>query len=91
MRPKQQPDFQVTIAVKVDRKSLENAKCKIQSNIYNSKFWVNCFRCGSIYSRDVRGGAFSSGAGRGDDENPRGGAKMKIRGAVRGGAGQKSA
>ena len=46
--------------------------------------------------RDVRGGAFSSGVGRGEDENPRGGAgwggaKMKIRGAVRGGAGQKSA
>ena len=35
-------------------------------------------------------------AGRGEDENPRGGAgwggaKMKIRGAVRGGAGRKSA
>ena len=29
-------------------------------------------------------------AGRGEDENPRGGAKMKIRGAVQGGAGQKS-
>ena len=32
MRPKQQADFQVTIVVKVDRKSLENAKYKIQSN-----------------------------------------------------------
>ena len=28
---------------------------------------------GSIPTRDVRGGAFSSGAGRGEDENPRGG------------------
>ena len=27
----------------------------------------------SINTRDVRGGAFSSGAGRGEDENPRGG------------------
>ena len=26
-----------------------------------------------IHPRDVRGGAFSSGAGRGKDENPRGG------------------
>ena len=37
-------------------------------------------------SRDVRGGAFSSMAGRGVDKNPRGGAKVKIRGAGRGGA-----
>ena len=37
-----------------------------------------------VSTRDVRGGAFSSGAGRG-------GATMKIRGAVRGGAGRKSA
>ena len=39
----------------------------------------------------MRGGAFSSGAGRGEDKNPRGGAgwggaKVKIRGAGRGGA-----
>ena len=52
--------------------------------------------CVELRTRDVRGGAFSSGAGRGEDENPRGGAgwggaKMKIRGAVRGGAGRKSA
>ena len=30
-------------------------------------------------------------AARGEDGNPRGGAKIKIRGAVRGGAGRKSA
>ena len=39
-----------------------------------------------MFSRDVRGGAFSSRAGRGEDKNPRGGAgwggaKVKIRGA----------
>ena len=28
---------------------------------------------GGLETRDVRGGAFSSGAGRGKDENPRGG------------------
>ena len=37
-----------------------------------------------VYSRDVRGGAFSSGAGRGEDKKPRGGAKVKISGAGRG-------
>ena len=36
-----------------------------------------------VHSRDVRGGAFSSGAGGGEDKNPRGGAKAKIRGAGR--------
>ena len=41
----------------------------------------------------MRGGTFSSGAGRGEDKNPRGGAgwggaKVKIRGAGRGGAGR---
>ena len=32
-------------------------------------------RCATTWEegRDVRGGAFSSGAGRGEDENPRGG------------------
>ena len=40
----------------------------------------------NVENRDVRGGAFSSGAGRGEDKNPRGGAKVKIRGA-----GQKNA
>ena len=44
LNPKQQPDFQVTIVVKVDRKSLENAKYKIQSNINNFNFLANC--CG---------------------------------------------
>ena len=36
-----------------------------------------------LFTRDVRGGAFSSGAGRGEDKNPWGGAKMKISGARR--------
>ena len=51
-----------------------------------------------LQTRNVRGGAFSSGAGRGGFGAKMkirgagwGGAKMKIRGAVRGGAGQKSA
>ena len=30
-----------------------------------------------VHTRDVRGGVFSSGAGRGEDENPRGGAKKR--------------
>ena len=30
-----------------------------------------------MHTRDVRGGAISSGAGRGEDENPRGGAKKR--------------
>ena len=30
------------------------------------------------FIRDVRGGAFSSGAGRGEDKNPRGGAKERV-------------
>ena len=37
--------------------------------------WANLAKgvlYGVIGSRDVRGGAFSSGAGRGEDENPRG-------------------
>ena len=38
----------------------------------------------TVYTRDVRGRAFSSGEG--EDKNPRGGAKVKIRGAGRGGA-----
>ena len=33
------------------------------------------------HSRDVRGGAFSSGAGRGQKSAVRDGAKVKIRGA----------
>ena len=37
-----------------------------------------------VFTRDVRGEAFFCGAGRG-------GARVKIRGAVRGGAGRKSA
>ena len=41
--------------------------------------------------RDVRGGALSSGAGRRWKSAGRGGAKMKIREAVRGGLGQKNA
>ena len=41
--------------------------------------------------RDVRGGAFSSGAGRGEDKNPRGGVGRGEGENPRGGAGQKNA
>ena len=55
------------------------------SNDFTSLFWICILRIPGM------GGAELFPAGRGKDENPRGGAKMKIRGAVRGGAGQKSA
>ena len=32
----------------------------------------------AVLTRDVRGGVFSSGAGRGEGENPRGGAKERV-------------
>ena len=37
-------------------------------------------------TRDVRGGLFFCGAGRGKGKNPRGGAKVKIHGEGQGGA-----
>ena len=52
------------------------------SDIVKVLWWVE--------SRDVRGGAFSSGAGRGEDENPRGGAGRRWKSAGRGEKARKS-
>ena len=63
-------------------------------NLLQSSLWWELFRTRltqelfsvKINTRDGRGGAFPRGGGRGGDENLRGGAKVKIRGAGRGGA-----
>ena len=53
-------------------------KCQPCEIKCNSRFWT-CIR-------DVRGGAFSSEGGRGEDKNPGGGAGRRGKSAGRGGA-----
>ena len=53
---------------------------KIANHLESDQFWGKYDPIGGIVvtARDVRGGLFFHGAGRGKVENPRGGAKKRI-------------
>ena len=55
-----------------------NERCAIKR--INLEKWNTRWHC-CLHTRDVRGGAFSSGAGQGQKSAGRGGPKVKIRGA----------